>query len=216
MLLSCMARTKMSARQNAGDNAMVENRIRKYTAQREEGSHARQAMAADVVRNVIRREEPSQAVVRQESSGRAKKTTSGKPPRKALCQRIIRNMSRDGTVTRRKPGTVALREIRKHQKSTTPLLLRAPFRRLVREIALQFRSEIRITGTAIEALQEATESFIVARFEEVDLARAHRKAKTIDKKDWRLIDSIQHLLPDSNARWLSRGSTSRAEEAAHS
>ena len=40
---------------------------------------------------------------------------------------------------RYRPGTVALREIRKYQKSTELLIRKLPFQRLVREIAQDFK-----------------------------------------------------------------------------
>ncbi|MBA0871045.1 hypothetical protein Goshw_020603, partial [Gossypium schwendimanii] len=38
-----------------------------------------------------------------------------------------------------RPGTVALREIQKYQKSTELLIRKLPFQRLVREIAQDFK-----------------------------------------------------------------------------
>ncbi|KIJ20246.1 hypothetical protein PAXINDRAFT_33290, partial [Paxillus involutus ATCC 200175] len=71
---------------------------------------------------------------------------------------------------RYRPGTLALREIRKYQRSTDLLLRRLPFSRVVREIALDMLTDTNIdrgdTGlrwqsSAILALQEATEAFLV-------------------------------------------------------
>ena len=45
-----------------------------------------------------------------------------------------------------RPGTVALREIRKYQKSTELLIRKIPFQRLVREIVYQTRPKVKITG----------------------------------------------------------------------
>ena len=42
-----------------------------------------------------------------------------------------------------RPGTVALREIKRYQKSTALLLPRAPFQRLVRAVAGDIDSDIR-------------------------------------------------------------------------
>ena len=61
---------------------------------------------------------------------------------------------------RYKPGTVALREIRKYQKSTELLIRKLPFQRLVREIAQDFKQELRFQSTAILALQEAAEAYL--------------------------------------------------------
>ena len=66
---------------------------------------------------------------------------------------------------RYRPGTVALREIRRSQKSTELLIRKMPFQRLVREIAQDFRSYLRFQSKAILALQEACESYLVGLFE---------------------------------------------------
>ena len=42
-----------------------------------------------------------------------------------------------------RPGTVALREIRRYQKSTDLLVPRLPFQRLIREIAHEHSDDIR-------------------------------------------------------------------------
>jgi histone H3 len=62
---------------------------------------------------------------------------------------------------RYRPGTVALREIRKYQKSTELLIRKAPFQRLVREIAQDFKNDLRFQSTAVLALQEAAEAYLV-------------------------------------------------------
>jgi histone H3 len=60
---------------------------------------------------------------------------------------------------------VALREIRRYQKTTELLLLKLPFKRLVREIAHEINSELRFQSGALEALQEAAEAYLVNEFE---------------------------------------------------
>ena len=57
---------------------------------------------------------------------------------------------------------MALREIRSYQKSTELLICRTPFQRLVREIAQDFKSELRLQSLAIAALQEAVETYLCA------------------------------------------------------
>jgi len=59
---------------------------------------------------------------------------------------------------RYKPGTVALREIRKYQKSTELLIRKLPFQRLVREIAQDYKQDLRFQSSAVLALQEASEA----------------------------------------------------------
>jgi histone H3/H4 len=67
---------------------------------------------------------------------------------------------------RYKPGTLALKEIRKFQKSTELLLRKAPFCRLVREISNEVSPEpFRYTAESLLAIQEATEDFLVHLFE---------------------------------------------------
>ena len=69
----------------------------------------------------------------------ARKLTSGKAPRKQLATKAARKSAPStGGVKkphRYRPGTVALREIRRYQKSTELLIRKLPFQRLVREIA---------------------------------------------------------------------------------
>ena len=92
---------------------------------------------------------------------------------------------------RYRPGTVALREIRKYQKSTELLLRKMPFQRLVREIAQDFRSWLRFQSSAILALQEATESYITGLFEDTNLVAIHAKRVTIFPKDMKLARRIR-------------------------
>ncbi|RMZ52574.1 hypothetical protein APUTEX25_000220, partial [Auxenochlorella protothecoides] len=73
------------------------------------------------------------------------------------------------------PGTVALREIRKYQKSTELLIRKLPFQRLVREIAQDFKTDLRFQSSAVLALQEAAEAYLVGLFEDTNLAAIHAK-----------------------------------------
>jgi len=79
-------------------------------------------------------------------------------------------------------GTVALREIRKYQKSTELLIRKAPFQRLVREIAQDFKNDLRFQSTAVLALQEASEAYLVGLFEDTNLCAIHAKRVTIMPK----------------------------------
>lgn len=92
---------------------------------------------------------------------------------------------------RYRPGTVALREIRKYQKSTDLLLRRLPFQRLVREIAADFKNDLRFQSTAILALQEASEAYLVSLFEDTNLCAIHAKRVTIMPKDMQLARRIR-------------------------
>ncbi len=83
---------------------------------------------------------------------------------------------------RYRPGTVALREIRKFQKSTDLLIRKLPFQRLVREIAQDFKNDLRFQSTAILALQEASEAYLVGLFELANLCTLHGRRKTLMPK----------------------------------
>ena len=85
---------------------------------------------------------------------------------------------------RYKPGTVALREIRKYQRTTDLLLPKAPFQRLVREVAHNvFGEDLRFQSSAVAALQEAAEAYLVQLFEDTNLCALHRDRKMIAAKD---------------------------------
>ena len=121
----------------------------------------------------------------------ARNSTGGKAPRKTLNTRHSRsnNPSHLGGVKkprRYRPGTVALREIRKYQKSTNLLIRCLPFQRLVREVSQQIKSDLRFQSTALLALQEAAEAYLVNMFEEVNLCAFHGRRVTIQVKDMRL------------------------------
>jgi histone H3 len=90
-----------------------------------------------------------------------------------------------------RPGTVALREIRKYQKNTDLLIKKAPFQRLVREIAQGYQDQIRFQLSAVAALQEASEAYLVGLFEDTNLCAIHAKRVTIMPKDIQLARRIR-------------------------
>ncbi len=92
---------------------------------------------------------------------------------------------------RYRPGTVALREIRKYQKSTELLIRKLPFQRLVREIAQDFKTDLRFQSSAVLALQEAAEAYLVGLFEDTNLCAIHAKRVTIMPKDIQLARRIR-------------------------
>ena len=92
---------------------------------------------------------------------------------------------------RYRPGTVAVREIRKYQKSTEPLIPRAPFKRLVKEVAREFSPQIRFQQHALAALQEATEAYLVSLFEDTQLLAIHARRQTIKPADIQLARRIR-------------------------
>ncbi|XP_078280414.1 histone H3-like [Rhinoraja longicauda] len=92
---------------------------------------------------------------------------------------------------RYRPGTVALREIRRYQKSTELLIRKLPFQRLVREIAQDFKTGLRFQTSSIMALQEASEAYLVGLFEDTNLCAIHAKRVTIMAKDIHLARRIR-------------------------
>jgi histone H3 len=126
----------------------------------------------------------------------ARKSTGGKAPRKVLAtfQAHKKHPASTGGVKkphRYRPGTVALRQIRKYQKSTNLLIRMAPFQRLVREIAQDYKTDIRFQSSAILALQEASEAYLVRLFEDTNLCAIHAKRVTIMPKDMILARRIR-------------------------
>ena len=125
----------------------------------------------------------------------ARKSTGGKAPRKQLATKAARKSApATGGVKkphRYRPGTVALREIRRYQKSTELLIRKLPFQRLVREIAQDFKTELRFQSSAVLALQEASEAYLVGLFEDTNLCAIHAKRVTIMPKDIQLARRIR-------------------------
>ena len=125
----------------------------------------------------------------------ARKSTGGKAPRKQLATKAARKSApATGGVKkphRYRPGTVALREIRRYQKSTELLIRKLPFQRLVREIAQDFKTDLRFQGSAVLALQESAEAYLVGLFEDTNLAAIHAKRVTIMPKDIQLARRIR-------------------------
>ena len=125
----------------------------------------------------------------------ARKSTGGKAPRKQLATKAARKKApATGGVKkphRYRPGTVALREIRRYQKSTELLIRKLPFQRLVREIAQDFKQDLRFQGSAVLALQEAAEAYLVGLFEDTNLCAIHAKRVTIMPKDIQLARRIR-------------------------
>ena len=125
----------------------------------------------------------------------ARKSTGGKAPRKQLAQKAARKSApATGGVKRKirfRPGTVALREIRKYQKNTELLIRKLPFQRLVREVAQDFNTNLRFQSHAIMALQEASEAYLTSLFEDTNLCAIHAKRVTIFPKDMQLARRIR-------------------------
>ena len=126
------------------------------------------------------------------------------PPQRKLCPTVggkapWKEFRKEGKVrkTRRyRPGTVALREIRRYQKSTELLIRKLPFSWLVCEIAQEVgKTDMHFQGSTIICLQEAAEAFLVSLLEDANLCTIHAKRVTIMPKDIQLACRIrgEHL-----------------------
>ena len=112
---------------------------------------------------------------------------TGKSIKKGMKTRI----QGPGSKQRLRPGAKALREIRKYQSSTDFLIRKRPFGRLVREIAQEHMRDFRFQRAAIEALQQASEAYLVGLFEDTNLCAIHAKRVTIMPKDMQLARRIR-------------------------
>lgn len=101
---------------------------------------------------------------------------------------------------RYRPGTVALREIRRFQKSTELLLRKSPFARLVREVGqnLFLSRDILWQSSAIAAMQEAAEAYLVALFEDTNIVAINARRETIFPRDMHVVRRIRGQLDPGN------------------
>ena len=76
---------------------------------------------------------------------------------------------------RYRPGCLALQEICHYQKRTNLLIRKLPFQRLIRELAQKFKVDVRFRSSALMALQEAAEAYLVRLFEDTNLCAIHAK-----------------------------------------
>lgn len=131
----------------------------------------------------------------------ARKSTGGKAPRKGISSaaemaaEVARANKKVQKPHRFRPGTVALREIRRYQKSTELLFRKLPFARLVREICEndvgRAGVDKRWQASALAAMQEAAEAYLVGLFEDTNLCAIHAKRVTIMPKDIQLSRRIR-------------------------
>ena len=121
---------------------------------------------------------------------RTKQTATTHRPLGGKCPRRhehgTKSLPRPPRRYRPKLGAKALKEIRTYQKSTELLIRKLPFQRLVREITQDFKTDIRFQSTAILAMQEAAEAYLVGLFEDTNLCAIHANRVTIMPKDMQL------------------------------
>jgi histone H3 len=129
----------------------------------------------------------------------ARKSIGGKAPRKQLP-----SADAEKKTHRWKNGTVALREIRKQQQSTDPLIPYRPFRRLVKEVGKEVGEKLftdadhplkgvtlQYQEKAILALREAMEAYLIHLFEDMNLNAIHSMRITVQPKDIELVHRIR-------------------------
>jgi histone H3 len=124
----------------------------------------------------------------------ARRFTGGNAPQRPLATKVARRSPATGGVKkphRYRPGTVALGQIRRYQKSTELLIRKLPFQRLVKEVAQDFKSDLRFQSHAIMALQEASEAYLVNLFEDTNLCAINAGRVTIKPKDMQLARRIR-------------------------
>ncbi|CAH2017153.1 unnamed protein product [Acanthoscelides obtectus] len=123
-----------------------------------------------------------------------KSTTGGKAPRKQLATKLPVKVLLLLAELRTSPlssGNCGSQRIRRYQKSTELLIRKLPFQRLVREIAQDFKTDLRFQSSAVMALQEASEAYLVGLFEDTNLCAIHAKRVTIMPKDIQLARRIR-------------------------
>ncbi|KAG8854488.1 centromeric DNA-binding histone H3-like protein cse4 [Serendipita sp. 411] len=143
------------------------------------------------------------------SRGTARKSTGGKAPKKTVPGQQAGPAGRgqrqaEGAPVRRRryrPGMLALKEIRSFQRSTDLLLAKLPFTRVVREISMEMmtgngnydagNAALRWQTSALLALQEAAEAYLIHLFEDANLCAIHAKRVTIMQKDIQLARRIR-------------------------
>eukprot|EP00754_Rhynchopus_humris_P016976 Rhum_TRINITY_DN14539_c0_g1::Rhum_TRINITY_DN14539_c0_g1_i2::g.95820::m.95820/K11253/H3; histone H3 len=111
------------------------------------------------------------------------KKSAPKAPKGPKKSKAKKERKAGGKKRRWRSGTVALRQIRKLQKSTKLVVRRAPFQRLVRAKTAAHKQGALFRKSALAAVQEATEGYAVGLFEHAVILQLHRKRKTLTKRD---------------------------------
>ena len=130
-------------------------------------------------------------------SSKSKAAANKKAPKKTgpASKSIKKNSQDEKRKMRFRSGTVALREIKRYQKSHDTLLPKASFARVVRHIAGNIDSDMRFQAHALLALQESTEAYITGIFEDSNLCAIHGNRVTVMKKD---MDLARRIRGDAN------------------
>ena len=145
------------------------------------------AMGSDVQGKRIPSKPPSRKTIK-----------GGKQPCKHLLHKSLKHSTTGGIKKphRYHPGLLALQEIRRYQQTTDSLIRKTPFNKLIKEISQDYRIcpegpgtpsvQVHFQSTALAALQEAAENYLVGLFEDVNLLAVHAKRVTVMPRDIRL------------------------------
>ena len=120
----------------------------------------------------------------RKSAGKVPRSTIAPKGKKVILEKSTTSSKKAPTKFR--PGTVALRDIKRYQKGTEMLLRKLPFQRLVREIAQTSKDGLRFAASAVLAMQEATEAHIINLFADTCLCAIHGRRVTIQPRDLQL------------------------------
>lgn len=106
---------------------------------------------------------------------------------------IKRDDEKPAKKRRWRPGTVAVREIRKYQRSTDLLIPKLPMERLIKEESMHtaFEGGVKWKKEAIAALHTATEDFLTEHFQRMNNLAIARNAKTIAVRDWKTLRGLK-------------------------
>ena len=150
----------------------------KTTARKSTGKRPRESLVSNLPRKTLSSEQARKNVAKAMA---AAQKNLGNPPRTGGLKRPMQY----------RPGTVALREIRRYQKTAELLIRKLPLSRLVREIAQDFKTDLRFQPQVIGVLQEAAEAYLVGLLEDTNLCAIHAKRATIMPKDIQLARRIR-------------------------
>jgi histone H3 len=116
----------------------------------------------------------------------AKKTVAVKSGKKAVKSASGATSSGVKRTHRFRPGTVALRQIKKFQRGTDLLIRKAPFQRLVREVAAGQKDGLRWAASAVAAVQESAEAHLIGLLADANLCALHTRRVTAMPRDLQL------------------------------
>ena len=176
-----MARIKQTSRKSSGGASRMEidqKRQKLETARKSTGGGV---VTQDGDGKKVQMARKSTATRTREELGVhvTRKNRVKKPKRPKKGEKIVRG------------ETIPLREIRHYQKSTELLIPKLSFQRLVREIAQEYKTDLKFQAAALGALQEGSEAYLVNLFEDTNLAAIHAKRVTIMPKDIQLARRIR-------------------------